>query len=206
MAKCNLPAHERDGILHAKTIWEHSADELDRCRAFFEQYLFIELPGWDKSVRICTCSNCDQAWAVNRKENKAVFSLHHGDQTECPHCGRALTVQLLGRLGKGNKLYQTAAVSFVNVDRGAVCIESGIAFDDYYCDYSYGEARPRMEVSFIAKRRYYMRPARSWAGSGGSGATGRGSCTASADGRRHATSRSRSAATECMAMTATGIS
>lgn len=100
MAKCNLPPEERREILTDEKNWYHEAEELDRCKPFFNQFLFVEIPEWDKKVRICTCSNCEQSWAVKREENKQLFALHHQDATECPHCGKILTLQMLGRLGK----------------------------------------------------------------------------------------------------------
>ena len=162
MARCNLPAEERAGILNNTAAWIHGEDELERCRDFFENYLFIERDEEYKDKKTFTCSYCKNQWRAG-KEDKELFRLKHKEWTKCPMCGKQVMAEQIGRLRVGNQLYQTAAVSFINVlADGAVTIESGICFCEYACEYQMqwltGTAAPRMDLTFIGKKRYYMRP------------------------------------------------
>lgn len=154
MARCNLPPEERKGILRNYSCWEHSIEELEECRRFFENYMFVE--NLERDCR-CACSFCGEYWPDERGWHK------HNDFENCPYCGRRLQVKQIGKLRSGRTMYQTEAVSFINVlPDGAVTIESGIAFYDYTCNYSIqwieGTADPRMKIEFVGKKRYYMRP------------------------------------------------
>ena len=96
-----------------------------------------------------------ERFSASKDERPEYFRLKHNDATRCPYCGRSVTVKQMGRIREGLNLSQSTAVTFINVTgSGAVCLDSCIVFYDYN-----GERNPvyaDMDVSHIAKRRYYM--------------------------------------------------
>ena len=165
MAKCNLAPELREKCLKRKEFWAHGADELEQCRQFFENYLFCDRAGtWsdpDNDMPDGTprkqyhCTACGERFDADKDERPEYFKLRHNDRTACPACGRSVTVKMLGRVRSGLNLSQSTAVTFVNVtDTGAVCLDSCVVF----CDFN-RERNPRyadLEISYAAKRRYYM--------------------------------------------------
>lgn len=165
MAKCNLAPELRDEYLKRKEFWAHSTDELEQCRALFDNYLFCDRAEvWadpDNDMLIGTprkeyhCTACGEWFGADKGERPEYFKLRHNDETSCPYCGRSVTIKMLGRVRSGLNLSQSTAVTFVNVaETGAVFLESCIVFYDFN-----RERDPRyadMEITYAAKRRYYM--------------------------------------------------
>lgn len=165
MAKCNLAPELREEYLKRKELWAHSTDELEQCRRFFENYLFCDRaetwadPDNDRPAgmprKAYHCTACGEWFGADKDERPEYFKLRHNDRTACPYCGRSVTVKMLGRVRSGANLSQTTAVTFVNVtETGAVCLDSCIVFYDFN-----REQNPRyadMEITYAAKRRYYM--------------------------------------------------
>lgn len=165
MAKCNLAPELRKAYLNKEEWWRHSADELEQCRRFFENYLFCDrAETWadpdndmptDTPRKVYHCTACGEWFDADKDERPEYFKFRHNDDTSCPYCGRSVTVKMLGRVRSGANLSQTAAVTFVNVtETGAVSLESCRVFYDFNRerDPSYAD----MEITYAAKRRYYM--------------------------------------------------
>ena len=165
MAKCNLAPELRDEYLMRKDFWTHGAEELEECRAYFDAFLFCDWAGnWadpdndiidGKPGKEYRCTACGERFYASKEERPELFRRKHNDTMLCPNCGRVVTIKHLGKVRQGLNLSQRTAVTFINVaGGGAVCLESGIAFYDYN-----GERDPAyadMDITFIAKRRYYM--------------------------------------------------
>lgn len=165
MAKCNLTPALRGEYLMRKDFWTHRAEELEECRAYFDGFLFCDgADNWadpdnditdGKPAKVYRCTACGERFFASKEERPELFRRKHNDTMLCPNCGRVVTVKMLGKVRQGLNLSQNTAVTFINVaGDGAVCMESGIAF----CDYN-GERDPAyadMDITFIAKRRYYM--------------------------------------------------
>lgn len=158
MARCNLAPELRKEYINRREYWQHNEEDIERCRGFFKNFLFIECSPWESPKdRAFKCSSCGAAWMWGKKDYPDYFKLHHGDSCRCPHCGESLTAQIISRVGNGGRLYQTEAVSFVEVtERGAVTIDSGIAFYDWNMEGNIENSG--MDITFIAKRRYYIEP------------------------------------------------
>ncbi len=164
MAKCNLAPELRDEYLRRAEFWAHD-EELEVCRQYFDNYLFCDRsenwadPDNDFPTLAPTkeyhCTACGERFSASKDERPEYFRLKHNDETRCPYCDRSVTVKQMGRIRGGLNLSQSTAVTFINVTgSGAVCLDSCIVFYDYN-----GERDPvyaDMEVSCIAKRRYYM--------------------------------------------------
>lgn len=165
MAKCNLAPELRGEYLRRKEFWAHSDDELEICRQYFDNYLFCDrTENWadpdndmptDTPTKEYHCTACGEQFTASKDERPEYFRLHHNDETHCPYCGSPVAVKMMGKVRGGLNLRQSTAVTFINVtETGAVCLDSGIAFYDYN-----GERDPAyadMDITFIAKRRYYM--------------------------------------------------
>lgn len=165
MAKCNLAPALRGEYLMRKDFWAHGAEELDECRAYFDGFLFCDwADNWadpdndimdGKPGKVYRCTACGERFYASKEERPELFRRKHNDSMLCPNCERVVTVKMLGKVRQGLNLSQRTAVTFINVaGNGAVCLESGIAFYDYN-----GERDPAyadMDITFIAKRRYYM--------------------------------------------------
>lgn len=165
MAKCNLAPELRDKYLRRAEFWAHSYEELEACRQYFDNYLFCDrsenwadpdndFPG-SPPTKEYHCTACGERFSASKDERPEYFRLKHNDTTRCPYCDRSVTVKQMGRIRGGLNLSQSTAVTFINVTgSGAVCLDSCIVFYDYN-----GARNPvyaDMEVSCIAKRRYYM--------------------------------------------------
>ena len=165
MAKCNLAPELRAEYLRRTEFWAHSGEELEVCRQYFDNYLFCDrsenwtdpdndFPG-SPPTKEYHCTVCGERFSASKDERPEYFRLKHNDATRCPYCGRSVTVKQMGRIREGLNLSQSTAVTFINVTgSGAVCLDSCIVFYDYN-----GERNPvyaDMDVSHIAKRRYYM--------------------------------------------------
>ena len=165
MAKCNLASELRDEYLRRAEFWAHSDEELEACRQYFDNYLFCDrsenwadpdndFPG-SPPTKEYHCTACGERFSASKDERPEYFRLKHNDTTRCPYCDRSVTVKQMGRIRGGLNLSQSTAVTFINVTgSGAVCLDSCIVFYDYNGarDPVYAD----MEVSCIAKRRYYM--------------------------------------------------
>lgn len=167
MAKCNLAPELRDEYLMRKDFWTHGAEELEECRAYFDGFLFCDWTGnWadpdndimdGKPGKEYRCTACGERFYASKEERPELFRRKHNDTLLCPNCGRGVTIKHLGKVRQGLNLSQRTAVTFINVaGDGAVCLESGIAFYDYNCERD--PAYADMDITFIAKRRYYMAP------------------------------------------------
>ena len=165
MAKCNLAPELRDEYLKRKEFWAHSTDELEQCRRFFENYLFCDRtetwadPDNDMPAgtprKVYHCTACGEWFGADKDERPEYFKLRHNDKAACPACGRSVTVKMLGRMRSGLNLSQSTAVTFVNVaETGAVCLDSCIVFYDFNRERNLRYAD--MEITYAAKRRYYM--------------------------------------------------
>lgn len=165
MAKCNLAPELRNEYLRRKEFWAHSDDELEVCRQYFDNYLFYDrTENWadpdndmptDTPTKEYHCTACGEQFSASKDERPEYFRLRHNDMTSCPYCGRSVTVKQMGRVRAGLNLSQSTAVTFINVtETGAVCLDSCIVFYDYNGerDSVYAD----MEVTHIAKRRYYI--------------------------------------------------
>lgn len=165
MAKCNLAPELRDEYLRRAEFWTHSNEELEVCRQYFDNYLFCDRsenwadPDNDFPTLVPTkeyhCTACGEMFSASKEELPQYFCLKHNDETRCPYCYRSVTVKQMGKVRSGLSLRQSTAVTFINVtETGAVCLDGCIVFYDYN-----GERNPvhaDMNVSHIAKRRYYM--------------------------------------------------
>lgn len=165
MAKCNLAPELRDEYLKRKEFWAHGDDELEQCRKFFENYLFCDRaetwadPDNDMPAgtprKVYHCTACGEWFGADKNERPEYFKLRHNDKAACPACGSSVTVKWMGRVQSGANLSQSTAVTFVNVaETGAVCLDSCIVFYDFN-----REREPQyadMEITYAAKRRYYM--------------------------------------------------
>lgn len=165
MAKCNLTPELRDEYLGRASYWAHSNEELEVCRRHFNNYLFCDRsenwadPDNDFPPSVQTkeyhCTACGELFSASKDELPQYFRLKHNDEACCPYCDREVTVKQMGRVRVGLNLSQSTAVTFINVtETGAVCLDGCIVFYDYN-----GERNPvyaDMDVSYIAKRRYYM--------------------------------------------------
>lgn len=165
MAKCNLAPELRDEYLRRASFWAHSNEELEVCRRYFNNYLFCDRseswadPDNDFPVDVPTkeyhCTACGERFSASKDERPEYFRLKHNDETRCPYCDRSVTVKQMGRIRGGLNLSQSTAVTFINVtESGAVCLDGCVVFYDYN-----GERNPTyadMQVSHIAKRRYYI--------------------------------------------------
>lgn len=165
MAKCNLTPELRDEYLGRASYWAHSNEELEACRQYFDNYLFCDRSeSWadpDNDFPTITptkeyhCTACGEAFSASKDERPEYFHLKHNDTTRCPYCGREVTVKQMGRIREGLNLSQSTAATFVNVtETGAVCLDSCIVFYDYNRERN--PVYADMDVSYIAKRRYYM--------------------------------------------------
>lgn len=165
MAKCNLAPELREEYLKRKDFWAHGDDELEECRRFFENYLFCDRaetwadPDNDMPAgtprKVYHCTACGEWFGADKDERPEYFKLRHNDETSCPYCGKSVAVKMLGRVRSGQNLSQNTAVTFVNVaETGAVCLESCIVFYDFNRERDPGYAD--MEITYAAKRRYYM--------------------------------------------------
>lgn len=165
MAKCNLAPELRGEYLRRAEFWAHSDDELEVCRQYFDNFLFCDrTENWadpdndmpnDTPTKEYHCTACGEMFFGSKDERPEYFRLHHNDKARCPYCGRAVTVKMIGKVQGGLNLRQSTAVTFINVtETGAVCLDSCIVFYDYN-----GERDPvyaDMDITFIAKRRYYI--------------------------------------------------
>lgn len=165
MAKCNLAPELRDEYLRRAEFWAHSDEDLEVCRRYFNNYLFCDRSeSWadpdndfpaDVPTKEYHCTACGGRFSASKDELPQYFRLKHNDETRCPYCDRSVTAKQMGKVRGGLNLSQSTAVTFINVTgSGAVCLDSCIVFYDYN-----GERNPvyaDMEVSCIAKRRYYM--------------------------------------------------
>ena len=165
MAKCNLAPELRDEYLRRASFWAHSDEEREVCRQYFDNYLFCDRsenwadPDNDFPTLAPTkeyhCTACGERFSASKDERPEYFRLKHNDTVHCPYCDRSVTVKQMGRIREGLNLRQSTAVTFINVtESGAVCLDSCIVFYDYNRERN--PVYADMEVSCIAKRRYYM--------------------------------------------------
>lgn len=165
MAKCNLAPELRDEYLRRASFWAHSNEELEVCRRYFNNYLFCDRSeNWadpDNDFPPLTptkeyhCTACGERFSASKDERPEYFRLKHNDTVRCPYCNREVTVKQMGRIREGLNLCQSTAVTFINVTgSGAVCLDSCIVFYDYNRERN--PVYADMDVSHIAKRRYYM--------------------------------------------------
>lgn len=141
-AKCNLPESKHEAVL-AQFPAYLDAEEEDRIRGLFPQYLFFHMAedfddsGLDSSskpVRICHCTNCRETFEAVRG-NYARGKMHH-ERLNCPQCGvemEGLAVYKYRYDMHSLTSWVKTAVARVATD-GALLIEAGNAARSFSWD------------------------------------------------------------------------
>lgn len=158
-AKCNLPTSEHEDVLSQFPTFL-DAEEEDRIRGMFPQYLFFHMAddfdetGLDassKPVRVCHCTNCRQSFTAVRG-NYARGKMHH-EKLNCPQCG----VEMEGIATYKYRYGMTSLTSRVKTavaqltPDGALLIEAGNARRSFNWDNLDGE------IDWSPTKRYYLR-------------------------------------------------
>lgn len=154
--RCNLPPERHEEIL-AKFTGALSADEEDKIRNMFPQYLFFrnEFPddGWEVSstpVRLCTCTACRETFEAVRG-NYPRGKLH-GEPCNCPHCGREVEGRAVHKYRyEMRSLEQWIKTAVLRVEDGALLIEAGNARRRFNWDDLIGD------ITWEPVRRYYIK-------------------------------------------------
>lgn len=159
-AKCNLPVSEHEAVLERFPAYL-DAEEEDRIRGLFPQYLFFHMAedfddsGIDSSskpVRICHCTNCHETFSAIRG-NYARGKMHH-ERLNCPQCG----VEMEGLAVYKYRYDMHSLTSWVKVavvrllPDGALLIEAGNAARSFNWDQLDGEIGWSPTVRYYLKR------------------------------------------------------